>query len=284
MATIFVLPTGGRDAGELLEPVREACRRAVGRYCERYGDATEKPDPDEPDQPMVRRHFDMVESGGGLAVAFYGRSGHMGKIRELDCAATKAAEALCELSDRLEGAELYLADAPPAEQQNPPSDESVPELDGPQATSAQRVVMQGGQGFVPTHSIRDVQRRVARAARRAVKHHLQQRGLEPDAARVDVTFERLHNNAFERPVDCPGMEAALAAAHAAEIDPGEPVRGWDVSCDARLFADLCPDTDVVTFGAGKLRYAHSENESVALEEILAGAEALTYLALLFGRD
>ena len=41
--------------------------------------------------------------------------------------------------------------------------------------------------------------------------------------------------------------------------------------------------DVVTFGPGQLRYAHSDEESITIEEILKGAEVLVYMALLYGR-
>jgi acetylornithine deacetylase/succinyl-diaminopimelate desuccinylase-like protein len=101
--------------------------------------------------------------------------------------------------------------------------------------------------------------------------------------KVTATFQRLHNNAFERPVDSAGMQTALAALRAAGLDRGEPVRGWEVSCDARLFADLRPEADVVSFGPGNLRCAHSDEESITVQEILQGAEALAYMALLYGR-
>ena len=141
-------------------------------------------------------------------------------------------------------------------------------------------MLEGGQGFVPTHSITDVQDRIRRVAEETVAAACKEAGA-PDAAALRVTFERLHNNAFERPVDSPGVRAALAAARAAGIKGAEEVRGWEVSCDARLFADLRPDTDIVTFGAGQLRYAHSETESITVEGILKCAEALVYMALLY---
>lgn len=257
------------------EAIEEAVVRGVAHYCARYGDATELPDPDDPDQPMVRRHFDLVASEGGLAVWLYGRSGHMGMIDDLDCAATKAAHVLGALEGC--GAEVSLASAPPGEEQLPSAD--APAALGPDASSLRRVTLAGGQGFVPTHSIGQVQGRLREAVARA----LASCGRGRDAARANVTFHGLHNNAFERPVDCAGMRAALEAGRLAGVYSGEAVVGFNVSCDARLFADLRPGADVITFGPGQLRHAHSDTESITADEILKGAEMLTHMALLYGR-
>jgi len=284
MVGLWVTPGRG-DAEGLIPRIEEACRRAVAKHCERYGDATKKPDPDDPARPMVLRHFDVVAAQNGVAVFLYGKAGHMGKINELDCAATKAAYTVCELAAALapDGATVSLARAVAPDKQIPPrrADERQAGL-GPDEASLRSVVLEGGQGFVPTHSIGDVQRRVSEAVTQTVNAFLGERRAPQTAARVKTTFERLHNNAFARPVDSAGMKAALEAARAAGVYKGEPVRGFGVSCDARLFADLCPEMDIITFGPGQLRYAHSDAESITAEEILKGAEVLVNMALLYG--
>ncbi|MFP4028456.1 MAG: M20/M25/M40 family metallo-hydrolase [Candidatus Brocadiia bacterium] len=275
----------GNGSDDLRDRVDSCCQKGCDAYCQKYGDATEKPDIDAPGQPMVIRHYDIVDGNSDVFVAVYGRSGHMGKIRELDCAATKAAYIFRELADEFEDdeVELVLADAPPAEQQRPPQSRDDETLYfEPNPDSQGGLVLEGGQGFVPTHSIEDVQARVENAAREAMKKYLEEKGESQDAASLRVSFERLHNNAFERPVECPCMRAMVAAREAAGCKAQKPIRGWEVSCDARLFADLRPGSDIVTFGAGELRYAHSEEESVRTDEIMTGAKVLAYFALLYG--
>ncbi len=57
------------------------------------------------------------------------------------------------------------------------------------------------------------------------------------------------------------------------------LRGFDVSCDARLFAHEYPDLPVLTTGPGELRRAHSDNEYLDLDE-LQEAAALCAIFLL----
>ncbi len=288
MGLCVVRAKGAREADwkHALEGIDAACRRGVQRYCERHGDATRQPDPDDPTRAKVLRHCDTAPHEGYIFIALYGKAGHMGKIDVLDCAATKAAYVMAELEGAVaDGSGIALAEAPPHERQLPPAEVAgAPLVLGPDRDSLHRLVMEGGQGFVPTHSIREVQERIASAASRAARSYCKARGLGADTVRVRTAFERLHNNAFERPADSEGMRAALAAARLAGVYGGEPLRGFEVSCDARLFADLRPEMDVVTFGPGQLRYAHSDEESITVEEILKGAEVLVYMALLYGRS
>ncbi len=62
------------------------------------------------------------------------------------------------------------------------------------------------------------------------------------------------------------MKNALKSGiEAGFIEEGAPVKGWDVSCDARLFAEL--GIPVITSGAGSLRSAHSNDEYVSIPEL-----------------
>jgi len=63
--------------------------------------------------------------------------------------------------------------------------------------------------------------------------------------------------------------------------PDEPVRGWEVSCDARLFAGEYPGMPVLTFGAGQLEHAHSERERIALSALF---ESIVFVALFALRE
>jgi acetylornithine deacetylase/succinyl-diaminopimelate desuccinylase-like protein len=72
----------------------------------------------------------------------------------------------------------------------------------------------------------------------------------------------------------------VAAARACGIWKDEPVLGWTVSCDARLFATEYPGLPVLTFGPGQLVYAHSDQEQINIEEIRAATEFLAVFLLL----
>jgi acetylornithine deacetylase/succinyl-diaminopimelate desuccinylase-like protein len=96
-----------------------------------------------------------------------------------------------------------------------------------------------------------------------------------------MTYEKLHNVAFDGDPDSVSMRQAIAAARDCGIWRDEPVLGWTVSCDARLFATERPGMDVLTFGPGKLVHAHSDDEQVRLDDVRLGAE---FLALFIARQ
>ncbi|MGB9626111.1 MAG: M20/M25/M40 family metallo-hydrolase, partial [Phycisphaerae bacterium] len=106
-------------------------------------------------------------------------------------------------------------------------------------------------------------------------------GRAADAICATVTFEKLHNAAFARRTDGPAMRAILAATAAVGAYHGEPVRGWDVSCDARIFAKEFPDAEIITFGPGLLARAHANDEQIDIHDVLIAAEVLARLALTY---
>jgi acetylornithine deacetylase/succinyl-diaminopimelate desuccinylase-like protein len=142
-------------------------------------------------------------------------------------------------------------------------------------------VLEGGQGFLPTHTMDQVEERLRTAAQRGAQAYFDRMGI-PAQARdlVNVTYEKLHNAAFAGPADSPTMQRAIAAATAAGIWPKDrEVRGWDVSCDARIFACLYPELAVVTLGPGHLRHAHADDEQLDVHEMVQFAELLAYFIL-----
>ncbi|MEU3479161.1 M20 family metallopeptidase [Streptomyces sp. NPDC033754] len=62
------------------------------------------------------------------------------------------------------------------------------------------------------------------------------------------------------------------AARTAGVDPGSP-QAWHVSCDARLYARHT-SAETVVFGGGELALAHSDHESVDIDQVLAGVHVL----------
>jgi acetylornithine deacetylase/succinyl-diaminopimelate desuccinylase-like protein len=189
----------------------------------------------------------------------------MGAIRERDGAITKMAQLVRSLI--FSKATLAAAGGPVRF-----------ELGG--KTSGEKLILEGGQGFLPTHRIEEVMDRMRQAAQRGAENYLRRRGRnEPGAQAVAVTYEKLHNAAFDGDPDSPAMRTAIAAAKASGFWKNEPVTGWTVSCDARLLATEYPDMPVLTFGPGELAFAHSDQEQIALKEIIKAAEFLSLFLL-----
>jgi acetylornithine deacetylase/succinyl-diaminopimelate desuccinylase-like protein len=135
-------------------------------------------------------------------------------------------------------------------------------------------VLEGGQGFTPSHSMADVQARLAAAAKRGVQKYCKHSGRVFDERMVEVTFDRLHNDAYADPPDSTLMEAFRGACAAI----GQSVRkamAWEASCDARIYHHK--GHPAVIFGAGSLRHAHADTEHVDIAE-LQKALAISTLA------
>jgi acetylornithine deacetylase/succinyl-diaminopimelate desuccinylase-like protein len=259
-----------KPISESTEVLVEDCLEAgLAAYVGLYGDKTKVKDP-ETGKPLVPKHYALRRNQQGFQVDVYGSSGHMGSIRERDGAITKMAHLIRSLlrsQEKLEGSlgkmRLRLTDGS--------SDPST----------AETLLLEGGQGFVPTHTIDEVMQRLRRAAERGAENYLRQLGRrEHGDAVVQVTYEKLHNVAFDGDPDSRAMQQAIAAAKQCGIWKNEPVLGWTVSCDARLFATEYPGMPVLTFGPGQLGFAHSDREQIALEEIRAAVEFLAMFLLL----
>jgi acetylornithine deacetylase/succinyl-diaminopimelate desuccinylase-like protein len=218
-------------------------------------------------KPIVARHFDIRRNGNGFKITVYGATGHMGAIRERDGAITKMAHLLQGLIRSR--AKLCVAGG------------AVNfELFG--MSTRENLVLEGGQGFLPTHEIQEVMSRMRLAAQRGAENYLRRchRGESGEKVAV-VTFDKLHNAAFDGESDSPTMRNASAAAKTAGLGKTDKVSGWTVSCDARLFATEYPGMPVLTFGPGELAFAHSDQEQIALNDI---QKAAGFLALFLLRQ
>ncbi|HPA20200.1 MAG TPA: M20/M25/M40 family metallo-hydrolase [Verrucomicrobiae bacterium] len=244
--------------------VRDCINTAVAGYTGKYGDKTKVTDP-QTGKPKVDHHFDIGRDGNRFVVRVHGSTGHMGSIRENDGAITKMAWMVRQLvysRQRLEvlGGPFLL------------------ELAG--RPTGETLKLEGGQGFVPTHDIREVMLRMKAAAARGAEAYLRRLGRpENGADAVVVTYEKLHNVAFDGDPDSPAMRDAIAAARACGFWREQPVMGWTVSCDSRLFATEYPGMPVLTFGAGKLAHAHADNEQINLGELRSAVEFLALFLL-----
>ena len=176
---------------------------------------------------MVVRHYDLDREGQGFRVEVHGATGHMGAIRERDGAITKMAHLVRSLVfsrarvENIAGTPMRLA------------------LAGEGTGSG--LVLEGGQGFVPTHGMQEVMERLRKAAHRGAESYLRLVGrTERCEEVVRVAYEKLRNIAFDGDPDSRSIRHARAAAGACGLEWSEPVLGWTVSCDARLFAARYP--------------------------------------------
>lgn len=275
----FFIQTEHRPNARLAELVTDCLESGLDAYIGLYGDKTKVPDP-ATGQPVVASHYEVRRTATGFEVTVHGAAGHMGAIRERDGAITKMAHLVRSLvfsKARLEAA----ANGPVRLELGAPSRTEASETSGPQSTGTPGLVLEGGQGFVPTHSMREVMERLRQAAERGAENCPRRFGCSGRGSEVvSIAYEKLHNDAFDGDPNSKSVKNAIAAARACGIWREEPVLGWTVSCDARLFASEYPGLEVLTFGPGQLTHAHSDHEQIALEEIRQAVEFLAIFLLV----
>ncbi len=245
--------------------VRDCVESALAEYVGVYGDKTKAIDATT-GKPKVDHHYDLAASEDDYRIDIHGSTGHMGSILENDGSITKMSgmiRALCRSKTALEKA----ADCAVSIRLAGHADEN-------------RLVLEGGQGFVPTHPIEAVMERMRRAAARGVDTYLKHYAPAKAKAKITVTYNKLHNAAFDGDPDSPAMRAAVETAKRCGTWKDEPIRGWTVSCDARLFATEYPGMPVLTSGPGLLAHAHADHEQLKIDELIAFAE---FLALYIER-
>ncbi len=260
----FLIRFGRKPDAKTESLVRDCLEAGLAGYVGLYGDKTKVIDP-ATSKKMVARHYDFKRVGNSFKVDVHGATGHMGSIRERDGAITKMAHLVRSLfysKSRIEraGGKVRF------------------ELAG--GAEGDVLILEGGQGFVPTHDIVEVMDRMRGAAQRGAENYLRRVGcVERGEDVVTVAYEKLHNVAFDGNPDSPSMRNAIAAAKACGLWQDEPVRGWTVSCDARLFATEYPEMEVLTSGPGQLAFAHSDAEQISVEELRQAAEFLAVFLL-----
>ena len=254
-------PCHPEEAAQVESLIRDCLEDGLRQYTGVYGDKTQVTDPGT-GKPKVDHHYDFERTARGVRIRVWGATGHMGSVLELDGAITKMAamgRALLRSRAAIQAAagaamHLRLVGWPDPSQ----------------------LLMEGGQGFLPTHQMSDVQARITAAVLAGVRRYLAGLGRHDDPSGfVRVSFEKLHNAAFSGDPDSPEMRDAIAAAREVGLWNEGPVRGWDVSCDARIFASEYPGLPVITTGPGALRYAHSDSEQINIGDM---ARACVFLA------
>ncbi|HUW55717.1 MAG TPA: M20/M25/M40 family metallo-hydrolase [Planctomycetota bacterium] len=123
--------------------------------------------------------------------------------------------------------------------------------------------VEGGIGFLPDRSLAQVTEDLTR--------WIESRGDKWLRSHYKLSFNKLHNDAFATPMDEAIVVSMRKSLSAAGLD-GTP-RGWISSCDARLWSKVARLPTVV-FGPGTLKAAHSDAESVKVEDIRSAAAGL----------
>ncbi|MFI5381650.1 MAG: M20/M25/M40 family metallo-hydrolase [Tepidisphaerales bacterium] len=227
----------------------------LAQYIAVYGDKTKTIDP-ATGKPKVARHYEVETMARELVVRVHGASGHMGAILQNDGAITKMASMMRALVTSRDAIERAAGGRARFTLHNWPD--------------ASHLLMEGGQGFLPTHPMSQIMDRLRQAVWRGVRRHLALVGrpdIDPTSA-FAVTFDKLHNASFAGDPHSPAMQSAISAAKAAGIwKDDQAIRGWDVSCDARIFACEYPDLTVLTTGPGHLIHAHADDEQIDLDEL-----------------
>lgn len=131
------------------------------------------------------------------------------------------------------------------------------------STVAGEAILEGGVGFLPNKNLEKVKKELKEVIEK----------IEDDWIRThyQLDFNRLRNEAYEINENHPLVTTLYHSSREANLDP--EVFGWNVSCDARLYA-VRGGMPVVVFGPGDIAYAHSNEERIDVEEILKAAEAL----------
>ncbi|HEY3396729.1 MAG TPA: ArgE/DapE family deacylase [Armatimonadota bacterium] len=123
--------------------------------------------------------------------------------------------------------------------------------------------LEGGVGFLPNTNMTRVKEQLVAAIESSDDEWLK--------SHYELTYPKLHNDAYEidptHPLVTSLHQAALDCGHASEVF------GWNVSCDARLYAKVA-GLPTVVFGPSDIREAHSSSEKIAWSEVLAAAETL----------
>jgi acetylornithine deacetylase/succinyl-diaminopimelate desuccinylase-like protein len=238
-----------KTKGVAQNAIEQCITAAINDYISIYGDKTQVID-SVTNQKKVDKHYELTAISDGFKIDVYGSTGHMGSILENDDAILKFANIAKHILKYKysECPDLNLV------------------LEGDDAKNA--LILEGGQGFLPTHNIEDVMKRISDAFKKGVDEYLKSIGSS-DKINVDVSYNKLHNAAFDGDPESDSFKTAkFAAIQAGLINDDTVIKGWDVSCDARLFATEYPEMPVITSGPGGLKYAHADNENLPIPEFV----------------
>ena len=133
---------------------------------------------------------------------------------------------------------------------------------------AASAVIEGGVGFLPNRSMDQVKTEIRQVIERIDDPWLRDH--------YKLSFPKLHNDAYEIPYDHPLVTTLHKAALESELE--SEIFGWNVSCDARLYAKL-GGIPTVVFGPGSVSEAHSHGEKIGMSDVAKAAETIVRFVL-----
>lgn len=123
--------------------------------------------------------------------------------------------------------------------------------------------IEGGVGFLPNKTIDEIKRELRNVITGIddpwIKRH------------YSLEFTRLHNDAYLTDPDNSFVRAFRDSL--GEIGIKRRSMGWNVSCDARLYAKV-GGIPTVVFGAGDVNKAHSREEEISIKDIIKASQGL----------
>ena len=248
--------TVGNANRRVQEIIEDDIESALADYIGLYGDKTKAIDK-VTGKPKVDHHYDLTLEGNTFIVAVHGSAGHMGSIMENDGAITKMAMFVRRIFCSKAHIEAVGGGV------------CTMRLHGEAPSDSLK--LEGGQGFVPTHAIDEIMARIAKATMNGAANYCRLAAIAATPS-VEVTFDKLHNAAFDGDPGSPQMRNAVAAAKEAGIwQEDKPIMGWTVSCDSRIFATEYPGMSVITSGGGSMQCAHGDAECIKIGDMLASA-------------
>lgn len=212
-----------------------------------------------------RKIFAAVRGAVWFEVICYGKPGHSGRASDVVSALKEAVKAMGALEgyhERLLAASRGfnpLFDA--YENPMPVTFGMLHSGDWP-ATAPATASVKGVFGFLPNTTVNAVQQGMIDAIRNSPHEYLREH--------FEILFDMLNNEGNELPVDSPLVRELMAAAR----DAGAPMEpsAMTAACDAWRYARM--NIPTVVMGAGSLKYAHSNEEQIAVSEIGETAKIL----------
>lgn len=131
------------------------------------------------------------------------------------------------------------------------------------AMVAADAVIEGGVGFLPNRSMEQVKHEV-----REVVESVDDPWLRDHYA---LDFPKLHNDSYEIDYSHPAVLELRQACRDTGLE--SEVFGWNVSCDARLYAKV-GGMPTIVFGPGNVADAHAVDEKIDFAEVIKASEAL----------
>jgi len=124
-------------------------------------------------------------------------------------------------------------------------------------------VLEGGVGFLPNKSLDQVRAEFEAAIMRTEDDWLKEH--------FELTYPKLKKDAYEidpkHPVVTTMQQAVLGVGRDSEVF------GWNVSCDAALYAKEA-NIPTIVFGPSDIREAHGADEKVRMQDVVDAAKAL----------